>query len=608
MTRLKTFLETLALSCMLCLWISVPTLGQTFTDIRVGLFFGDTELTSANLANENGSGYRFGYYENKTDFVELGQTTQTSITMVIGTNVYLTGTSFSTTSSTSTASLLGCYHVLHSNGYSSYAQANNVAVGIPSGFVAWINGEFQVRSGAFANENDALAHASSVGGDGSVVGTSGYSINIVKYGTTELIFQFDGGSTKGLGVVPDLSGHADPQTWFQNMKYRGGFHYQRVTRGNLTVSNILPLETYVKGVIPYEMSPSWPVEALKTQAVCARTYGATQILRVNHSAENFDLCNSAHCQVYRGLGGPATANPSTNSDTAVEETANMFLFHGNSLAGTYYSSSHGGASEAVSNVWRSSNQSEYPYLSGVLDPYEHLANNVNSRSSWTVTFTKSELTSMLQSKGLGVDTDLDYLISNYSPTGNVMSLVVHWTNGKTSTIYPTELRYTSWFNLPSIHFAINRSLPEVTNFNGESVTTNTSPSGYVVNSTTILNSLTDLFTRSIWGTQALPSNPYIIDGTGSIIELTPNVAGTDGSTPGGSSSGSQHTEGDVSYTLEVLSGSLKSSGDIFEFNGSGWGHNIGMSQFGAYAMALHMGYSYDYILEFYFPGTEVRSY
>lgn len=605
MNYFKLILQTLA--CSLCLSMSFTTSAQTFGDIRVGLYYDDTVLTSANLANENGSGYRFGYYENKTDFVELGQTTATSITMVIGSNVYLSGTTFYTTAPSSTASVLGCYHVLHSKGYSSYTQANNVASGLPSGFVAWIDGDFQVRSGAYATEAEAQVHASTVGGEGSIVGTSAYSINIVKYGSTDLIFQFDGGMSKGLGVVPDLSGHADPQTWFKNMVYRGGFHYQRVTRGDLTVSNILPLETYVKGVIPYEMSPSWPVEALKTQAVCARTYGATQILRVNHASENFDLCNSAHCQVYRGLGGPATANPSENSDRAVEETANMFLYYGNSLAGTYYSSSHGGASEAVSNVWRSSDQSQYPYLSGVVDPYEHLANNVNSRSSWNITFTKTEMTTMLQSKGLGVDTEIDYLMSNYSTTGNVISLVVHWTNGKTSTIYPTELRYTSWFALPSIHFAINSDLPEVTNFNGTAVTTTSTPSGYLVNDSSLLTTLQNIFTLTGWGgNQSLSSDPHVITGDGSIVALTPNVAGSSSSS-GSTSNGNQHTEGDVTYTLEILSGSHRSSGDLFEFNGAGWGHNIGMSQFGAYAMALHMGYSYDYILEFYFPGTQVRS-
>ena len=67
-------------------------------------------------------------------------------------------------------------------------------------------------------------------------------------------------------------------TWFNKYKYRGDFVYTR-TGNAVTVMNYVGLEDYIKGVIPYEMSASWPKEALKAQAVCARSYADGQMDR-----------------------------------------------------------------------------------------------------------------------------------------------------------------------------------------------------------------------------------------------------------------------------------------------------------------------------------------
>lgn len=591
---MKKILFALCLSA--CLGMMIPSAFATVNidTMRVGLYYDDTRLTSANLANINGSGYRFGYYTNKTTFVPLGQTAETSVTMVIGNNVYLVGTNFSTDSSSGTA--LGCYHALHSSGYASYDAAKAVASGLSSGFVAWIEGDFQVRSGAFTTSAQASTHANAVGGSNTVVGTSGYSINMVKTGTTELIFQFDGGSSKAFGVEQDITGHSDPQVWFKNIQYRGGFQYQRVSQGNMVVSNVIDLDSYVKGVVPYEMSGSWPLEALKSQAVCARTYGVLQAQAVRHSSENFDICNTACCQVYYGNGGPNINNPTTTSDQAVEETKGMYLWHGNSLAGTYYSSSHGGASESVTNVWGSS-LSTYPYLCGVIDPYEQLASSINGRSSWSVTYTKAELTTMLQGKGFGVGSEIASLETVYSATGNAISLIIHWSNGKTNSLTTSEMRYSSWLNLPSIHFIINETLPAVveTGSGGSSGTS----ARYQINESIDLTTLEGLYTLGVSGISAvLPSQTYVISGSGTVSALTENDL-MESTVTTGSLGGA--------YASNLLSGSRTVTGETFVFNGSGWGHNLGMSQFGAYAMAQYKNFTYIDILEFYFPTTQVKT-
>lgn len=90
------------------------------------------------------------------------------------------------------------------------------------------------------------------------------------------------------------------RTWFQGYKYHGGFRYERIGGGDLTVVSVVDMETYIKGVIPFEMSNDWPLEALKAQAICARSYAYNNIAQNKHSAHHFDVCSSSDCQVYRG--------------------------------------------------------------------------------------------------------------------------------------------------------------------------------------------------------------------------------------------------------------------------------------------------------------------
>ena len=80
--------------------------------------------------------------------------------------------------------------------------------------------------------------------------------------------------------------------------------------------NVLSMDDYLQGVIVQEMSPSWPLEALKAQTVCARSYAYGKLQAGKHQSQGFDLCNTTDCQAYVGI-----ANASDNSRRAVEETS-----------------------------------------------------------------------------------------------------------------------------------------------------------------------------------------------------------------------------------------------------------------------------------------------
>lgn len=537
--------------------------------LRVGLAYGSNALVSANLENNTGygSGYRFGYYDSDLDFVELGRTNSsvTKLTMVKVQNIWVSGTSYST--SDNGGELIGCYHVQMPGSYNSYNAAYSEASDYSDGFVAWIDGAYQVRVGAYETKAEAESRASSLGG--TVVGTSSYAVNVTQTGKAKILFQFDGGSSTALGIMPDVTGAGETRTWFKGYRYPGGFRYERVNGGNLTVVNIVDMEDYLIGVVPYEMSDSWPLEALKAQAVCARSYAYNSLN--HHSSYHFDICNGTDCQVYYGYGGGSTYN--ANAARAVEETSGVYAKYNGKVIETFYSASHGGASESVYNVWGSS-LSTYPYLCGVKDPYEADTASMNPYSSWTVSYTTSTLTQRLQSKGYGTGTSVASLDLTYSDLGNVIAVKVNYANGQSNTFKPTNMRST--FGISSIRFQVNSS---------GSGSGGTSDGSLPVNGSGSLPERDSYYVISGSGTVGKTDREdlYAISGSGSVDSVTSSFGG-----------GSSVTEGNVVHV----------TGSSYVFEGSGNGHQIGMSQWGAYAMAKR-GFTYDEIITFYFPGVTV---
>ncbi len=108
----------------------------------------------------------------------------------------------------------------------------------------------------------------------------------------------------------------------------------------------LPVESYLLGVVPYEMNDSFPKEALKSQAVCARTY---VLSKMNPSAE-WDVVDNTNDQVFRGV-----PDNSENTALAVQETEGLVLTWNNKLITAWYSASNGGQTELPGNVWSGDN-------------------------------------------------------------------------------------------------------------------------------------------------------------------------------------------------------------------------------------------------------------
>lgn len=145
-------------------------------------------------------------------------------------------------------------------------------------------------------------------------------------------------------------------TIYGTVNYLGDMHFT-INGNNLRVVNHVALEDYLIGVVPFEMSNSFPLEALKAQAVCARGYAVNNL----RSSGTHDLVDTVTHQVYRGF------NPSFGrAIRAINETRGLILTHNGRIISPYYSASNGGQTELAGNVWIENR----PYLVQKDDPFD----------------------------------------------------------------------------------------------------------------------------------------------------------------------------------------------------------------------------------------------
>lgn len=531
--------------------------------VLVGLAYGSGAAPGGNVINEVGVGYRYGYLDEARNFVSLGYTSQTNVSVVKTENVYYGGplsNGYKGYSDQITSSVgVGCYHIVLPGTYGTFEAAAAAAAQVAGGFPAWIDGVYQVRVGAYLNGTDAAAALAALGVTGaSVKGTSAYAVSVVITGTNTVLFQFDAGQTYALTLMPGLDDSVQTQTWFLGRKYFGGFQFRRVTGGNLTIASAISLSDYISCVISQEMSSGWPLEALKAQAVAARSYYATNLGR--HSASGIDICGTTHCQAYYGCGG-------AGEDTvqAARETAGEYLKYNGKVVEAFYYSSNGGASENSENVWFAS----LPYLRGVLDPYEADVAGKIPNYNWTKSFTGEQLRAQLSAAGYTRCGTVRTVTITKTPTGNVYSMTFLDVNGKSWTISKESCRTVLGMN--SMHFDFAGAATNVP-------PQNTSPSS---------------------GSGPL----YVIGGDGTVSQITGPyyVLGEDGTVTQG---GTAEQVPDPTPTPSG-GGTVTPANGVFTFQGSGLGHNVGMSQWGAYAMA-NRGLTYRDILTFYYTGVTIE--
>lgn len=175
--------------------------------------------------------------------------------------------------------------------------------------------------------------------------------------------------------------------------YRGYFELQPRPNG-ITVVNVVDLEQYLLGVVSSEMSPNYPVEALKAQAVAARTYALKNV--GHYTDQGFDMDDTPRCQVY---GGYFSEDPRTTQ--AVNATAGQVLTYHGDLIDALYSSNCGGITEDANDALGH----DVPYLKSVPDytDMKILPTAPKTEDDWATYFKSAKPLVCLQPKYARVD-------------------------------------------------------------------------------------------------------------------------------------------------------------------------------------------------------------
>ncbi len=324
--------------------------------------------------------------------------------------------------------------------------------------------------------------------------------------------------------------------------YRGSIILKKDANGLLTVINHVDLEDYVASVIAVEMSSSFNIEALKAQAVCARTYAMRFMDK--HSSYGFDMCSTVDCQAYKGV-----SVESEKTSQAAQETKGMVMTYDGKLIEAVYSATSGGYTEDVKYVWGS----DIPYLKAVEDSYE--SKDVYG-SSWEKELSVEKATEIMDSKGYELGTVTDIKVTESTEHGTATKLSVVGTNGeKTFTREGCRLAFGTI------------TLSQAFTVTPVSQTSKADP-------------------VYAYGGIAVSGKVSVLSASGkSDIELDDVAL--------------------LGNTKRSYSGTVKGPVTGFLFKGRGYGHLVGMSQNGADGMAK-AGFTYDQILKHYYKGIEIN--
>ena len=427
------------------------------------------------------------------------------------------------------------------------AQAHSVPSQIRVGLVERFSG----RSSITLN-NAAIQY-----GHASLQSANGFTIR--PYSSNQIAIYDGSQRLRVLGSYTQIRDAHGGMISLEGVQYRGAVEFARLGGQSVTAVNVLSLEEYLFSVVPSEMPASWHPEALKAQAVAARTY-AVHIMGRGSTHTGFDLCDLVCCQRYRGTEWEHEA-----TTQAVLATAGLVAyFNGAPIEAVYFASS-GGVTENSENVWTAA----VSYLRSVPDPHEF------EPVIWTRTFTLTEITNLLAQNNRSIGTATGMAIGGTHPSGRVESLIIHGTAGQ---VVLTREEIRTFFARSTDGSLQSRNFTLGDGGGGSS--------GHTVSLDTVVVSdgrqSFDMPARGMYGVSA-NGNPVIMG----------VVNATDGRTT--------VTHGGASAQHQPVS----TSGDTIVITGRGFGHGVGMSQRGAEGMARR-GYNFREILTHFYTGITIK--
>jgi SpoIID/LytB domain protein len=333
---------------------------------------------------------------------------------------------------------------------------------------------------------------------------------------------------------------ADGLLTLNGRAFRGTFELAADDAGDMVVVNTVSTHDYLASVVGSEEPSSWETEALASQAIAARTYLYTHLAK----HKSYDLEGDTRDQEYDG-----TANEDARTRAAVERTAGLVVTYAGAPIEALYSANAGGITEDSETVFANA----LPYLRSVPSPGDEVAKDSSwghTSWEWTKELSATQLRDYLQQRGLSVGTPTAIQLTSVSSTGRVIGATITGTAGS-QPIGKDRARY--YFGLMSSLFTVN-----------------VTPTG--ANERVDAANATRISALDLLGAHVVQTSFEMLrDGSGN--ELGLRVTG-------------------YVYALPAT----------FVFTGKGFGHGVGMSQWGAQGMALG-GASYQQILAHYYIGT-----
>lgn len=375
---------------------------------------------------------------------------------------------------------------------------------------------------------------------------------------------------------------------FKGYKYRGVL---RISNGGDLV-NVLDIEDYVRGVIKAESNSNWPIEYLKVQAIVSRTFGLRE--SISASGREYDVVDSTSSQVYHGASAE-----SARTDRAVKETSGKVLAHGNDLAGTYFHSDSGGATANISDVWGK----DIPYLRARKEPVLYRSPN----STWEKRLSAAELSRSLRKVTPNVGTITEIKIVNTDSFGRAVELQITGTSSS-ARIKASDFR-----------MAIGPNIIKSTFFTaaGNPAPTKTQEKPKPKTSAAAVNKSEVDFNSPLTLAEEMEMTELIKSGRFSGKEMMEILTKPEkrkeylykilGEMDDTTTSPVKPSNPDDYLPPAIQSGkTIPFENGNFIFRGRGWGHGVGLSQYGGMALAK-AGWNAEKILTHYFPGTTVKT-
>lgn len=373
------------------------------------------------------------------------------------------------------------------------------------------------------------------------------------------------GMTFDAGKTLILTRHQDDSGKENGLRFNGAYELHPgdlhliLSGNNLKPVLYIPVEEYLPGVVPYEMSDSFPLEALKAQAVAARTYALRRI----GASGDYDIVDNTNDQVYLGVKAE-----NANAARAVKETQGLCGYYQGTLAECFYSASNGGQTELAEHVWGKGN---YGYLSMTDDPYD-----IENPESVILSASFPKQLTSNQELGKLKDLILDALWEPLTARGYDLEScpITVKTIEKMETVEPL------YQNSPS---RIMTKLDLTLIVEGQKWVRNDEEEKEI--------SIFSVPDETAAPTEAAKSLTAARDTVTVSLPLFPTVEKALNLSINGSNN-------------ELMT--VRESENAFILESRRYGHGVGMSQRGAQWMAGKYNWTYEQILRFYYPGMQLK--